>query len=167
MTTLSKIHLPFLKKKLVLSVICFESLDIESLFMNIPMDKTIKYAVDHDVFSNNVYQLKLSKNELSYILKIATSGSCFIFDNVYISKLMVSLGSTLLKTFLCKNFVLIIIHQNLNQLYRKHTFVLFKSKNYLLSDAKCMNTRYKNLKFKFDFEQNNSFSYLDVKIFRY
>ena len=75
MTTLSKIHLPFLKKKLVLSVICFESLDIESLFMNIPMDKTIKYAVDHDVFSNNVYQLKLSKNELSYILKIATSGS--------------------------------------------------------------------------------------------
>ena len=27
-----------------------------------------------------------------------------------------------------------------------------------------MNTRHKNLKFTFDFEQNNSFSFLDVKI---
>ena len=29
-----------------------------------------------------------------------------------------------------------------------------------------MNTRHKNLKFTFDFEQNNSFSILDVKITR-
>ena len=29
-----------------------------------------------------------------------------------------------------------------------------------------MNTRHKNLKFTFDFEQNNSFSFLDVKITR-
>ena len=35
---------------------------------------------------------------------------------------------------------------------------------YLLFFAKYMNTRHKNLKFTFDFEQNNSFSFLDVKI---
>ena len=29
-----------------------------------------------------------------------------------------------------------------------------------------MNSRHKNLKFTFDFEQNNSFSFLDVKITR-
>ena len=37
------------------------SLDVESLFTKIPLDKTIKNAVD-DLFSNNVYQGKLSKS---------------------------------------------------------------------------------------------------------
>ena len=52
-------------------------------------------------------------------------------------------------------------------LYRRYvddTFVLFKSKDHLLLFAKYMNTRHKYLKFTFDFEQNNSFSFLDVKI---
>ena len=51
--------------------------------------------------------------------------------------------------------------------YRRYVddvFVLFKSKDHLLLFAKYMNTRHKNLKFTFDFEQNNSFSFLDVKI---
>ena len=48
--------------------------------------------------------------------------------------------------------------------YVDNIFVLFKSKDHLLSFAKYMNTRHKNLKFTFDFEQNNSFSFLDVKI---
>ena len=43
-------------------------------------------------------------------------------------------------------------------------FALLKSKNHLLSFARYMNTRYKNLKFTFNFEQNKSFSILDVKI---
>ena len=44
--------------------------------------------------------------------------------------------------------------------------ILFKSKNHLLLFAKYMKTRHRNLKFTFDFEQNNSFSFLDVKITR-
>ena len=46
--------------------------------------------------------------------------------------------------------------------YRRYVddiFVLFKSKDHLLSFARYMNTRQKNLKFTFDFEQNNSFSF--------
>ena len=53
--------------------------------------------------------------------------------------------------------------------YRRYVddiFVLFKSKDHLLLFAKYMNTRHKNLKFTFDFEQNNSFSFLDAKIAR-
>ena len=51
--------------------------------------------------------------------------------------------------------------------YRRYVddiFVLFKSKDHLLLFAKYMNTRHKNLKFTFDFELSNSFSFLDVKI---
>ena len=44
----------------------------ESLFTNIPIDETIKIAVD-DLFSNNMYQGRLSKSELSYLLKLTTS----------------------------------------------------------------------------------------------
>ena len=53
--------------------------------------------------------------------------------------------------------------------YRRYVddiFVLFKSKDHLLLFAKYMSTRQKNLKFTFDFEQNNSFSFLDVKTTR-
>ena len=50
--------------------------------------------------------------------------------------------------------------------YVDDIFVLFKSKDHLLLFAKYMNTRHKNLKFTFDFELNNSFSFLDVKITR-
>ena len=48
-------------------------------------------------------------------------------------------------------------------------FVLFKSKDHLLSFARYMNTRLKNLKFIFDSEQNNSFFcdyYFVITIFR-
>ena len=56
-------------------------LDVESLFTNIPVDETIKNAVD-DLFSSNMYRGKLSKSELYYLLKLATSESSFIFDNI-------------------------------------------------------------------------------------
>ena len=50
--------------------------------------------------------------------------------------------------------------------YRRYVDVifLFKSKDYLLLFARYMNTRHKNLKFRFDFKQNNSLSFLDVKM---
>ena len=38
------------------------SLDVESLFANSLVNKTIKNAVD-DLFSNNMYQERLSKSE--------------------------------------------------------------------------------------------------------
>ena len=57
------------------------SLDVESLFTNILVDKTIKNAID-EFFSSNMYQGKLSKSELYYLLKLATSDSSFIFDNI-------------------------------------------------------------------------------------
>ena len=41
------------------------SLDVEALFTNIPIDETKKNGVD-DLFSNSMYQGKLSKSELFY-----------------------------------------------------------------------------------------------------
>ena len=57
------------------------SLDIESLFINISIDETIKNAVG-DLFSNNMRQAKLCKSELNYLLKLAASELSFIFDKI-------------------------------------------------------------------------------------
>ena len=81
------------------------SLDVESLFTNIPIDETIKNAVD-DCFSSNMYRGKLSKSELYYLLKLATSESSFIFDKTLYKQIdgvaMGSpLGPTLANAFLC------------------------------------------------------------------
>ena len=62
------------------------SLDVESLFTNIPVDETI----------NNMYQGRLSKSELYYFLKLATSESSFIFYNILYKQIDgVSMGSPL------------------------------------------------------------------------
>ena len=50
--------------------------------------------------------------------------------------------------------------------YVHKILVLFKSKDHLLLLPRYVNIRHKNLKFTFDFEQNNSLSFLDVKITR-
>ena len=81
------------------------SLDVESLFTNIVIDETIKTEVE-DLFSNNMYQGKLSKSKLYYLLKLATSESSFIFDNILCKQIdgtsMGSpLGPTLANEFLC------------------------------------------------------------------
>ena len=81
------------------------SLDVESFFTNSPIDETIKNKVD-DLFSSNMYRGKLSKSELYYLLKLATSESSFIFDNILYKQIdgvaMGSpLGPTLANAFLC------------------------------------------------------------------
>ena len=152
------------------------SLGVESLFTNILIDETIKNAVD-DLFSSDIYRGKLSKSELYYILKLATSESSFIFDNILYKQIdgvaMSSpLGPTLANTFLChyeKLWLDSCPPEFKPAVYRRYVddiFVLFKSKDHLLLFAKYMNTRHKSFKFTFDFEQNNRFSFLDVKITR-
>ena len=56
------------------------SLDVESLFMNIPLKKTIKNCVN-DLFSIIFYSDKLNRKDLHELLKLATTQSSFIFDN--------------------------------------------------------------------------------------
>ena len=96
------------------------SLDLESLFTNIPVDETTKNAVD-DMFSSDMYQGKLSKSELYYLLKLATSESSFIFDNILYKQIDgvamgLSLGPSLANAFPCY-YKKLVLHLNLNLLY--------------------------------------------------
>ena len=81
------------------------SLDVESLFTNIPVDDIIENCINN-LFANNDTVHNLIKEDLKEILKFTSYESFFTFDNEYYSQLdgvaMGSLlGSTLANAFLC------------------------------------------------------------------
>ena len=56
------------------------SLDVESLFTNIPLEETVKNCANY-LYTNNFYIGKLNRKDLYELLKLATTESFFIFDN--------------------------------------------------------------------------------------
>ena len=115
------------------------SLDVESLFTNIPLEETIKNCVN-DLFSNNFYSGKLSRKDLYDLLKPATTESSFIFENKLYKQIDgVAVGSpldhTLANAFLCyyeKTWLNECPSQFKPVVYRRYVddiFVLFKSKD--------------------------------------
>ena len=150
------------------------SLDVESLFTNIPLEETIKNCVN-DLFSNNFYSGKLSRKDLYELLKLATTESSFIFDNKLYKQIDgVAMGSpsgpTLANAFLChskKNWLNECPSQFKPVIYRRYVddiFVLFKSKEHLKLFVNYTNSKHGNIKFTFETEDSNNFS--DVKITR-
>ena len=62
------------------------SLDVESLFTNIPLDETIENCIN-DLFSNNDTVHNFIKEDLKELLKFASHELFFKFDNEYYSQL--------------------------------------------------------------------------------
>ena len=152
------------------------SLYLESLFTNIPLEETIKNCVN-DLFSNNFYSGKLSRKDLYDLLKIATTESSFVFDNKLYKQIdgvtMGSpLGPILANAFLChseKTCLNECPSQFQPVVYRRYVddiFDLFKSKEHVRLFVNYMNSKHKNIKFTFETEGSNNFSFLDVKITR-
>ena len=156
--------------------LCMASLDVESLFTNIPLEETIINCVD-DLFSHHDYHGKLSKNELHQLIKLATTESFFIFDDKMYKQLDgVSMGSplgpTLANAFLCHYEKLWLEEcppEFKPVVYRRYVddiFVLFKSDEHLSSFVNYMNSKHISMKFTSENENSNCFSFLDVKITR-
>ena len=81
------------------------SLDVESLFTNIPLNETIENCIN-DLFPNNDTVHSFTKEDLKELLNFTSYESCFTFDNEYYSQLdgvtmRSPLGSTLANAFLC------------------------------------------------------------------
>ena len=81
------------------------SLDVESLFTNIPLHETIENCIN-DLFANNDTVHDFIEEDLKELLKFASYELFFTFDNEYYSQLdgvaMGSpLGPTLANAFLC------------------------------------------------------------------
>ena len=152
------------------------SLDVESLFTNIRLEETIKNYVN-DLFSNDFYSRKLSRNDLYDWLKLTTTKSIFIFDNKFYKQIDGAaigspLGPTLANAFLChceENLLNECPSQFKLVVYRRYIddiFVLFKSKEHLKLFVNYMNSKHKNIKFTFETADSKNFSFLYVKTTR-
>ena len=120
--------------------LCMTSLDVESLFTNIPLEETIKKWVN-DLFSNNFYSGKLSRKDFYKLLKLEATESSFISDNKLYKQIdgfaMGSpLGSTLANAFVCHYEIIWVCKYSCQfepVVYRHYvddTFVLIKSKKH-------------------------------------
>ena len=75
------------------------SLDIESLFTNVPLDETISICIN-ELFKDNAEICGISKCKMFEMLSLTTKESIILFDNYFYSQLEgVSMGSPLGPTF--------------------------------------------------------------------
>ena len=133
------------------------SLDVESLFTNIPLKETINNCVN-DLHNKNLYNGKLNKKELFQLLETATSESSFIFDFLLYKQIdgvaMGSpLGPTLANAFLCHyekewlencpSFFKPVVYKR----YVDDICVLFTSKDHLQFFLDYMNKQHKCIRF--------------------
>ena len=85
---------------------CFmASLDVDSLFTNVPLDETIRICID-ELFKSEMTVCGLNRKEMFEMLSLTLKESIILFDNKYYSQIdgvaMGSpLGPTLANIFLC------------------------------------------------------------------
>ena len=152
------------------------SFDIESLFTNIPLKETIDLCVDI-LFSNTTNIDGITKGYFHELLSICMSQSLVSFDGefykqIYGAAMSSPLGPTLAHIFLCFHkqiwlddcrveFKLVIYRRFVDD-----TFLLFRSKEHIEKFHLYLNCQHPNIKFTTEIEENNSISFLDIKINR-
>ena len=158
------------------SKLAVTSFDIESLFTNIPFQETIDLCVEN-LFQDCTHVDNLSKDSFHELLTRTMPESLILFDQEFYKQhdgvaMGFPLGPTLANVFLCyhekiwlqncpSEFILVIYRRYVND-----TFLLFRSKHQAKKFRNYLILQHKNIKFTFETENENSISFLDIKITR-
>ena len=153
------------------------SFDVEALFTNIPLDETIEICVNKLYKRRNMKIKELSRDQFKNLLELATKESLFLFDGICYQQIdgvaMGSpLGPTLANIFLChyeeiwlskcpKQF-----KPRYYQRYVDDIFLLFDDSSQINKFDKYLNSRHKNMRYTKEIENDNSLSFLDIRIDR-
>ena len=150
------------------------SLDVDSLFTNVPLDETIKICID-ELLKSDMTVSGLNKKEMFEMLSLTSKESIILFDNKYYSQIdgvaMGSpLGPTLANIFLCyhENNWLKDCPKNFKPIYYKRyvddIFVLFNKPEHAQFFLEYINKKH-NIKFSTETELNSHFLFLMLKYF--
>ena len=158
------------------SKLVMASFGIESLFTNIPLQETIYLCVEN-LFQDRTHVDNLSKDSFRELLTRTMSESLILFDQQFFKQhdgvaAGSPLGPTLASFCLCYHEKIWL--QNCPPefepfIYRRYaddTFLLFRSKHHIEKFRNYLNRQHKNIKFTSDTENENSISFLDIKITR-
>ena len=152
------------------------SLDVDSLFTNIPLDDTIDICINQ-LFENTDTVEGFTKSELKELLCLATKESYFIFNGLLYRQtdgvaMGSPLGPSLANAFLSyheKNW-LNSCPQGFKPvfygLYVGDIFVLFKSNDHLKYFQEFLNSCHINMSFSMEKERQNKFCFLDIEVTR-
>ena len=152
------------------------SLDVDSLFSNIPLEETI------DIVTNGVYGRKrkvkgIWKNDFKELLLLSTKGTVFYFHGSYYRQkdgvaMGSPLGPALANAFLCHHETSWLDDCPLSYApvfyarYVDDIFVLLHSTNHASQLAVYLSSKHTNINFTYELEENDTLPFLDVKIFR-
>ncbi len=150
------------------------SLDVKSLFTNIPLNETVDICVDQ-LFNSDNPPNDISRKDFRRLLQAAVKDNFFIFDSKWYKQVdgvaMGSpLGPTLANAFLCfheKRWLEdcpVIFKPVMYRRYVDDTFLLFKDPCHLPLFLDYMNSHHASIEFTSECESNGSLSFLDVLV---
>ena len=156
--------------------LCMASLDVDSLFTNIPLDETIDISID-SLYKDDENSPKIPKDVFRNLLTVATKKSFFMFNNKFYKQIdgvaMGSpLGPALANIFMCSfenKWLKDCPHSLKPVFYRRYVddiFVLFSSLDQAEKFKKYLSSKYPNIKFSLEKENDGRLSFLDINIFR-
>ena len=152
------------------------SLDVDSLFTNIPLDEAIDISVDN-LYNDNENPPNIQKYDFRYLLNIATKESFFMFNNKSYKQVdgvaMGSpLGPALANIFMC-SFESKWLRDCPNDFkpvcYRRYVddiFALFSSPDHADKFKEYLSSKHPNINFSIKKEKDSCSPFLDVNIFR-
>ena len=146
------------------------------MFTNIPLNEVIDISIDDLLCDTNTIH-NLDRNDMRELLTLSAYESFFIFDQVmYRQTDVVAMGPPpvpiLGNAFLChfeKQWLSKCPPYILPKVFKRYVddiFVMFLCQSNLKDFVNYMKTKHPNIKFTSEFEENESFSFLDVEITR-
>ena len=152
------------------------SLDVDSLFTNIPLQETID-IVTEKVYANKRKVNGITKSDFKKLLQLSTEGTVFYFNGSYYRQkdgvaMGSPLGPALANAFLChheKSWLEDCPLSYAPVFYARYVddiFVLLRSREHIERLAAYLSSKHPNINFTFEVEENNCLPFLDVNVFR-
>ena len=152
------------------------SLDVDSLFTNIPLRETIE-LVTAKVYGNKRKVNGILKSDFKRLLTLSTKGSVFYFNGVYYRQrdgvaMGSPLGPALANAFLCHHEGRWLEECPLSYspvFYARYVddiFVLLRSNDHVARLATYLSSKHRNINFTFELERDGVLPFLDVNVYR-
>ena len=153
------------------------SLDVNSLFANIPLDETIDICTDSDsLYKDDENSPKIANDDFCNLLTVATKESFFMFNNKFYKQIdgvaMGSpLGPALANIFMCSfenKWLKDCPHSLKPVFYRRYVddiFVLFSSLDQAEKFKKYLSSKHPSKKLSLEKENDGGLSFLYISIF--
>ena len=153
------------------------SLDVESLFTNVPLAETINICLDK-LFAHCNNAAGFTRDLFKTLLELAVMNTFFIFDGKYYSQTEgVGMGLPLVPSFanifLCHHEESWISHCPSDfkpahyYRYVDDTFLLFREKNHATHFLNYLNDQHPSIRFTMETECNDKLAFLDVNVSRH